>query len=115
MNKTIDNAAKVGSLLNSWTHLLVFLGAALISASVAYYKIFENEREIQAAEIEFKREIQNIREEHKKEIELIEKRSENRYARAMETADELKVKAKELEERVRDLEIDDAYIKGSSK
>jgi len=97
----IDQANKLGDLLNSWTKIIVTLGIAVSSCAYAYWMIFENEKNI---EIE--------RENRKKEIILLEERSDKRYSRAMEIATKLENWGMKLEERIRVLERENSYMKG---
>lgn len=98
---TIDNANKLGDLFNSWGKIAIIVGGALISCAIAYYRIFDNEKD--------------IAQERNDRIEatlVIENRSDNRFSRAMETATKLEQMGMKLEERVRQLEKENAYMKG---
>jgi len=98
---TFDTASKIGSLLNSWTKIIVTLGGAVISCALAYYKIYENEANI-------------LREASQRaaEIKLLEERGDKRYNRAMNIAEELKSMGLKEQDRVRELEIEVAKLKG---
>lgn len=97
----LDEANKIGNLFNSWGKIVFTFLLIVISCATAYYKIFENERDI-AQE----------KKERIEALELSEERSDKRYVRAMEMAKELKDLGMKLEERVRELEKQNAYIKG---
>lgn len=104
IEKNIDQANRLGSLLNSWTKIIVVYGGAVISCTLTYYKIFENEKDIA---LEKKERIAN-------EI-VSEDRSDKRYARAMETAKDLKDFIKYQEDRLLELEKSQSYMEGYIK
>ena len=101
MNEVIDKGNKVGSLVNNWIKIAVVFGGALISCSVAYYKIFENEKQYILLKKHFDEQIQ-----------LIEARADKRYKRAMEKATKLEDFGMYHEKRILELEKGDAYMKG---
>ena len=97
----LDEANKVGNLFNSWGKIIFAVVILIVSCATAYFKIFGNEAD--------------IAQEKKERIEaiaLVEERGEKRYSRAMELAGKLESLGMKLEERVRKLEIDNAYLKG---
>ena len=91
-DKSIEKASKLGSLLNSWISIVLIAGTAVSSCTYAYYKIFDNE----------------------KEIILQEERSDKRYNRAMEMAIEMKNFAKYQEQRIIEIEKKVAFIEGQN-
>lgn len=102
MASKLDEANKLGDLFNSWGKIFIIVGGALISCAIAYYRIFDNEKD--------------IAQERKDRIDATivqENRSDNRFSRAMELAGKLEGFGIKLEERVRLLEIENAYLKGT--
>lgn len=101
IDKNIDQANKLGNLLNSWTKIFIGLGIAVVSCAMAYYEIYENKDGIV---LEKKERIQNEA--------INEERGEKRYARAMETAKELKDFIRYQQEEIVKTKEDVAYLKG---
>jgi len=101
MENAIKKGNDLGSLVNNWVKIVVIFGGALISCSVAYYKIFENERQYELLKKHFDEQIQ-----------LIEERAEKRYNRAMEKAKKLEEFGMYHEGRILELEKGDAYFRG---
>ena len=97
----IDEANKLGDLFNSWGKILIIAGSAIVSCALAYYRIFENEKDISIE-----------RNDRIEAVTVIEQRSDNRYNRAMEVAKELKDMGLKEQERVRSLEKELAILKG---
>lgn len=107
MSHTDDNIAKAnqfGNLLNNWTKIAIVYGGAIISCALAYYKIFDNEKDI-ALE----------KRDRMKQEAIIEERADKRYERAMETAKDLKDFIKYQEERLLELEKEQSYMQGYVK
>jgi hypothetical protein len=112
MASKFDDVNKIGNLFNSWGKILFMLGGGLISCAIAYYRIFDNEKD--------------IAQERKDRLDatvVMETRSDSRFNRAMEIAkdlreqgdkkeQELKQTIKEESERTRELEIQVAFMKG---
>lgn len=104
IDQNIDQANKLGNLLNSWTKIFIGLGVAVISCAMAYYEIYENKDDI----------IKEREERISNEI-ISEERSDKRYARAMETAKELKDYIKYQEGRLLEMEKKHAQLEGYIK
>ena len=104
IGEKIDEANKLGNLFNSWIRIAIIFGGAIISCGLAYYEIYENKDDIQ---IERRERIANEK--------INEDRSDKRYARAMETATELKSFIKYQQEEIIKLKEEQAYIKGYIK
>lgn len=104
LDKNIDQANKIGTLFNSWGKVVSWIMGAAISCVWAYYEIYENKDDI-ALE----------RKERIAQEQLIEERSDKRYARAMETAKELKDYIKYQESRLLEMEKKQAYMEGYIK
>lgn len=100
----IDAANKLGNLFNSWIRIAIILGSGIISCAYAYYQIYENNEDIQN---ETRSRIANEK--------IIEDRADKRYARAMETATELKDFIKYQQQEIIKLKEEVAYIKGYTK
>jgi len=100
----IDQANKLGDLLNSWTKIAIIFGGAIVSCATAYYKIYENEGRLDAEQ-----------KQRAEQIHLLEERGDKRYNRAMNLADKLEKYGIQLEERVRKLEIENGYLKGKQE
>lgn len=90
----MEQAGKIGDLLNSWTKIIFIFGSAVVSCALAYYRIYENEGKIKLLKKEFI-----------KVQEISEQRSDKRYNRAMKLADKFEKEARNLEVRIRKLEI----------
>jgi len=101
MESTIKKGNDVGSFLNNWIKIVVIFGGALISCSVAYYKIFENEKQYELLKVHIN-----------EQLELIEARADKRYNRAMEKAKELEALGMYHEKRILELQVSNAYLKG---
>ena len=97
----IDEANKLGNLFNSWGKIIVSAIMIIASCVIAYIKIYSNETDIA---LEKKERIE--------QFDLMEKRSDNRYNRAMEVAKDLKEMGVKEQERVRELEKEVEYLKG---
>ena len=104
MGDTIDEGNKLGAFLNSWTKIIGLIIICVSSCALAYYRIFENEKEIILE-----------RADRIKQEQVIEERSDKRYARAMETAKELKEYIKYQEDRLLEMEKKQAYMEGYIK
>lgn len=103
-DKGIDEANKIGNLFNSWIRIAIIFGGAIISCSIAYYKIFENEKDIAL--------------EKKERIEhsaVAKDRNDKRYEREMENAKEFKEFIKYQDARILELEKKQAYLEGYIK
>lgn len=101
---TMVAASKFGDLLNSWTKIFIVYGGAVISCAMAYYKIFENEKDITL--------------EKKDRMEqgvFQEEKSEKRYNESMGQARELKEFLKYQESRILELEKKQAFTEGYQK
>lgn len=112
MGSKLDDVNKLGNIFNSWGKIILLAGGGLISCAIAYYRIFDNEKD--------------IAQERKDRIDatiVAETRSDGRFNRAMEIAkelrdagdkkeQELKQAIKEESERTRNLEIELAFMKG---
>lgn len=105
---SLDETNKLGVLINTWGKLIVAALFAFSTLANAYYQIYSTK--LTVGEIE--KEIVLIRKEIKELIDLTEERSEKRYARGMESAKELKDFIKYHEERILQLEKENAYLKG---
>ena len=97
----IDDANKYATLFNSTAKILTLIGGAVVSCTVAYYMIIDNAKEI----ILLKKEL-------KEQILLLEERGNNRFRRGMERGDKMEQYGVRLEERVRELEKENAELKG---
>lgn len=104
MSNVIDEGNKLGSFLNSWTKIISVIIISVSSCACAYYKIFDNERDIALERLD------RIKME-----QVIEERSDKRYARAMETAKELKDYIKYQEGRLLEMEKKQAFTEGYIK
>ena len=105
---TLDEANKLGTLLNSWGKIIIASLLAFSTLANAYYQIYSTKLTV----IEIEKEMLLIREDIKEQINLAEERSEKRYTRGMESAKELKDFIKYHEERILKLEIDGSCLKG---
>jgi len=101
LDKNIDQANKLGNLFNSWIRVVIIIGGAIVSCAYAYYQIYENKDDI---EIEKRDRIANEK--------IMEERADKRYARAMETASELKEFIKYQQEELVKAKEDISYMKG---
>ena len=104
IGEKIDEANKIGSLLNSWTKIIVVYGGALISCTLAYYKIFQNEKDIQLEKKERIEQFSNSQD-----------RGDKRYDRMIESTKELKDFLKYHENRILELEKQQSYDEGYNK
>jgi hypothetical protein len=103
-DNNIDTANKLGNLFNSWGKILIGVGLAVISCANAYYEIYEN-----------KEDTANEKRERIANEKIIEDRADKRYARAMETATELKDFIKFQQSEIIELREKQAYIEGYIK
>lgn len=98
---SIKEVKELGGLFDSWIKVLIIIGGATVSCGVAYYRIFDNEKNISALE-------KHVDEQ----VNLIEERAEKRFSRSMETGKELKEYGMYHEKRILELEREISYLKG---
>lgn len=104
IESNIDQANKIGNLFNSWGKIIMIFGGAIVSCSIAYYRIFDNEKEIA---IEKKERI-----EHEADAEY---KADKRYKDAMGIAEELKEYIKYQEQEIVKMKEKQAYMEGYIK
>jgi len=97
----IDEANKVANLFNSTAKVFTLIGGGIVSCTLAYYMILDNGKEIV-----------QIKKDMKEQFAIQEQRGDNRFSRAMELASKLEGFGIKLEDRVRQLEKENAYLKG---
>lgn len=91
-------ANKLGSLLNSWGKLII---GAIVSCTIAYYMILQN-----------KEDISKEKKATKERIKTLENRHQNRHDRGVKRGDKFEDLAIKYNDRLRAVEIDNAYMKG---
>lgn len=115
MPSTIEQANNLGSFINNWGKIVLFLGGGVVSCAYAYYMLITHDGDI----YENKRSIKEESFERKKEQEetrvLLEERCSKRHARLTEKDDRMEAYGIMLERRVNELEKEVAYLKGIEK
>ena len=104
MGSSTDKAKDWGAIINYWGKIIGGAFAIIGSATFAYLKIYENERNIEL-----------LRLEDERRITLLIQRSDKRYKRSKDLVDELKVFHRMDEDRIIELEKDNYFLKGYIK
>ena len=112
MPKSLDQANKISSLFNSVTKIVILFGTAVSSCTFAYYLILENQKDVVIEKQNRVEAIALVKAEYTRQISLLEERGDKRYNRAMGLGTELKSWGMKLEERIRELEKENAELKG---
>lgn len=104
MENSILKAGSFASALKSIAAVIIFLIGAVSSASYAYSKIFENERNIRA-----------LKHEDIEAFRLLRERSDKRHKRIVDFIKGLKEMHQEDEHRIIELEKQSSELKGYIK
>lgn len=101
MENSLNKAANFATAIKSIASVIVGLIIAISSASYAYSKIFENERNIRL-----------LKSEDAESFELLRERSDKRYKRIVDYVKDLKSMHKNDEDRIIELEKQSSELKG---
>ncbi len=105
---TLSKINEIGGAISTWSRLLISLFLVIGYGFLTYYQIQGNSQGID----ELKIMIKDLKEFDQRELEILSNRSNNRYDRALKSAEELEAKDAAHDKQILELTQEIYYLKG---